>query len=132
MAEVQQQLASSQTSASQLQEREAEMKDNLEGQASELAAVRCSLEEERRARSDVVTELASVSCRLEEQQQARSDAVTELQTVSIFLKHSTVFPLLFWPVLPVIAPPNLRSFPWKESMASASVEVQQKAMPCVG
>ena len=111
MAEVQQQLTSSQSSTSQLQEREANLQHNFEGQAAELASVRCSLEEERQARSDVQTELASVSCMLEEQQQARGNALIELQTVSSSLKHLSDACVFARPVL----------------SASASVTVQRKS-----
>ena len=87
VAEVQQQLASSQSTASQLQEQEVKLKHSLEGQASELAAVRCSLQEESRARSDVVTELASVRSSLEEERQARSDVASELAAVRCSLEE---------------------------------------------
>ena len=61
MADVQQQLAESQSGNAQLQAEEAQLRQRLAGQQSDLASVSSRFEEEQRIRSDAQTQLQTVS-----------------------------------------------------------------------
>ncbi len=63
MADVQKQLAESQSGNAQLQAEEAQLQQRLAGQQSDLASVSSRLEEEQRIRSDAQTQLQTVTQR---------------------------------------------------------------------
>ncbi|KAL0025519.1 hypothetical protein WJX77_008758 [Trebouxia sp. C0004] len=79
MADVQQQLAESQSGNAQLQTEEAQLQQCLASQQSDFASVSLRLEEEQRIRNDAQTQLQTVTQQLQEQQQTAADQAAMLE-----------------------------------------------------